>query len=226
MNPNAVSKKPLRARKTMTPSCRKQVETLNKIKCLQGLENVFPSENNHVPLRLHETNVFKPNHREEINPNPESRNAQLLPPILKSPITELVVNSEINIYNDNQIVSKDHPYNADNTHTNVEQYLNAEALQDMLYKLYENESSSPLPKPVEVCLNSEASSSLRNQLKSLPPSINSPTSQIPVLDKIGGTPGETFTNQTIPVLELNDDNWQKGKVNSSLLAGKQRGVLF
>ncbi|XP_062999467.1 activating transcription factor 7-interacting protein 2 [Elgaria multicarinata webbii] len=220
MNPNMDIKKPLLARKTMTPSSRKQVKMLNKMKYAQGAEktaNDASSEDNHVHQKIVETNCLHPSSLEQLDCSPESKPTQLSPRTLNKPLANLVLNSEISIYNDHREMSKDHPYNTCTTNSDVKQIWNAGALQDILYSWYEKESNSPIVKPVEVHLNLEPNSQLlRNSEEQF--SVTSPTNAIPALDRVMETTEETLVNQTIPILEREDGNVQlhKKMVNSSV----------
>uniref|UniRef100_A0A8D0BLN5 Activating transcription factor 7-interacting protein 2 n=1 Tax=Salvator merianae TaxID=96440 RepID=A0A8D0BLN5_SALMN len=155
MNSDMDIKKPLRARKTMTHSSRKQIEMLNGIKNGQVAATAAngPSSNdNHDHLKTVGKNCLYYNSEKGLDRDAESKQTPLSTP-LKEPTTNLVVNSEISIYNDNQDISKNDstcPTNAD-----VEQFWDGNALQDILYDLYHKESQSPLCKPIEVRLDTK-----------------------------------------------------------------------
>ncbi|XP_061455231.1 activating transcription factor 7-interacting protein 2 isoform X2 [Rhineura floridana] len=216
MNPNMDITKPMRARKTMTPSSQKRVATLSK-KNIQGAEkmaNGGSSADNHVHFKRAETSSLYVNSLKDLNLKPESKQTLLPSPTLKEPITNVVVNSEISIYNGSQEESHGLAYSACPTNSDVKQFLNAGALQDILYCYFEKESSSSLFKPVEVHLNSEPavqpSGPLEKQF-----SVTSPRSEIPVLHKVAKIKDKMLVKRTVPVLESENDNSQLPKKNVS-----------
>ncbi|XP_015265362.1 PREDICTED: activating transcription factor 7-interacting protein 2 [Gekko japonicus] len=147
MNPDANIRKPLRARKTMTPSSRKQVELLRNLHELRRSGSSTYSVDNYVQLKMIGTECLNYKSSKETNPDLESKEM-----LAKEPVAKLVVNSEISIYNRTPDVSRGLPHNGCSTDTNMKQFLNAGSLQDLLLNLYEKESDSPVPKPMEVHL--------------------------------------------------------------------------
>ncbi|XP_044289717.1 activating transcription factor 7-interacting protein 2 [Varanus komodoensis] len=206
MNPSMDVKKPLRARKTMTPSSRKQVEMLGKMKCTQGAEkpsNGASSEGHDFPLKRVETRCLFPTSVKQL----DLKQTQLVPQMLKEPVANLLVNSKISIYNDRQELSKDLTYNPCGTDSDVKQFLNAGALQDILYSWYEKESGSPLFKPVEVHLNSRPESQPAEPPQG-PFSRASPKAAVPAVAK---AMEEALVDQSTPELEREGATIQRHK---------------
>ncbi|KAH0632054.1 hypothetical protein JD844_020108 [Phrynosoma platyrhinos] len=152
MNTGTDVRKPLRARKTMTPSSRRQIKMLKKAK--EGAETM---------------------------PNGASNQDKDL----------CVINSDVN------------------------QFLNIGALQDILYSWYETESSSPLCKPVEVHLNGKpaawTSDSLEARFSSSPPAVDTPTSST-----------EINTGRMVLEQESPDFRFHEKNTTASMLDNHQR----
>ncbi|XP_033023135.1 activating transcription factor 7-interacting protein 2 [Lacerta agilis] len=220
-------KKPMRAKKTMTPSSRKQAKMLREMKALQAAEKLANGTSvvdNHVHLKRAETSGLCQNSLKEPHLQPESKETLLHPPTLRESVTNLVVNSEISIYNNGREGSQDLPYKVCTKDSDWEQFLNAGALRDLLYHYLQKEPSSPLRKPVEVHLNSEALAQLSGQSEH-ELSVTSPMRKIPALEKVTEIKDETLVRQTMPVLEQEVDRFQllEKNTNSSVLPdGAQR----
>ncbi|XP_058013673.1 activating transcription factor 7-interacting protein 2 [Ahaetulla prasina] len=137
MNPGMEIRKPLRARKTMALSSRKQMEHLSKMRSGEG---VVGQE------RPAEANGLRPGPQEELCSSEPGAGQKPLP--AKEPLASLLVNSEISIYKDHREMLRDLP------NPDVKRFLNAGTLQDILWYWYEKESSSSLLKPVKVSLES------------------------------------------------------------------------
>ncbi|XP_053220545.1 activating transcription factor 7-interacting protein 2 isoform X4 [Podarcis raffonei] len=277
-------KKPLRAKKTMTPSARKQVKMLREMKAVQAAEkmanstsvvynhvhlkraetsglsqnslkepNLQPKSketllhpstlrepvsnlvvnsemkavqgaeklangtsivNNHVHLKRSEASGLSQNSLKEPNLQPESKETLLHPPTLREPVTNLVVNSEISIYNSRREGSQDLPYKVCTEDSDLEQFLNAGALQDLLYYYLQKEPSSSSHKPVEVHLNSEPLAQLSGQSEH-ELSVTSPMRKIPALEKVTEIKDEPLVKQTMPVLEQEGDRFQLLEKNTN-----------
>ncbi|XP_053220542.1 activating transcription factor 7-interacting protein 2 isoform X2 [Podarcis raffonei] len=284
INPNMDVKKPLRAKKTMTPSARKQVKMLREMKAVQAAEkmanstsvvynhvhlkraetsglsqnslkepNLQPKSketllhpstlrepvsnlvvnsemkavqgaeklangtsivNNHVHLKRSEASGLSQNSLKEPNLQPESKETLLHPPTLREPVTNLVVNSEISIYNSRREGSQDLPYKVCTEDSDLEQFLNAGALQDLLYYYLQKEPSSSSHKPVEVHLNSEPLAQLSGQSEH-ELSVTSPMRKIPALEKVTEIKDEPLVKQTMPVLEQEGDRFQLLEKNTN-----------
>ncbi|KAJ6656015.1 hypothetical protein lerEdw1_004600 [Lerista edwardsae] len=146
MEPGASVRKPLRARKTMTPSSRKQVAMLNRMKGI-GRPGRAPSSG-----LGGESPSADPRGVNRDAPKKE-QNAPLPPPApLVKPGTGLAAAAlEISVCGGPREAAPELPKSPPRTDT--DQFLSAQALQDLLYQLYENEPSFSPPKPVEVRLN-------------------------------------------------------------------------
>ncbi|XP_039223946.1 activating transcription factor 7-interacting protein 2 isoform X2 [Crotalus tigris] len=185
MNPGTETRKPLRARKTMALSNRKQVELLGKMKAVLAGKGAVGEKR---PVEAIGPCPGAPDKREQAETG-----AGQEPPPAKDPLASLVVNSEISIYKDPQEMHKELP------NPDVKQFLNAGALQDILWHWYEKESGSPLLKPVKVSLESGPAGQLPDQLP-----IASSTHEIAATDAVAKTP---FC-QTLPVLQPEERHFQ------------------
>ncbi|XP_060138774.1 activating transcription factor 7-interacting protein 2 isoform X2 [Zootoca vivipara] len=219
-------RKPLRAKKTMPPGSRKQVKMLHEMKAVEAAERLASGTSvvdNHVHLKRAETSGLCQNSPEVPNLQLESKETLLHPPTLRESVTNLVVNSEISIYNSSSEGSQDLPYKVRTKDTDFKQFLNTGTLQDILYHYLQKEHSSPC-KPVEVHLNSEPLAQLSSQSEH-ELSVTSPMRKIPALEKVTEIKGETLVKQTMPVLEQEGDRFQllEKNTNSSVLPdGAQR----
>ncbi|KAJ7306022.1 hypothetical protein JRQ81_010388 [Phrynocephalus forsythii] len=220
------ARKPLRARKTMAPSSRKQMGALNKMKNHHrwGAERTSnKAKHNHGQLRTVETP-----HVVQTPVTGLNSEAVFSPQTLKEPVTNLVVNSKICIYNGCQEVAKDPSGNACTSDAEVKQFLNSETLQDIFYQWYGKEAGCPFLKPVEVHLNSASPPQLLDysgdRLSGTTPKGARPAS---------GREGETEekpVSQTMPVLEPEGVSFllQKKSIYSSTAsdeAKRKRRVL-
>lgn len=178
MNPGTETRKPLRARKTMALSSRKQVELLGKMKAGKGAVGEKRPEEAIGPC------PGAPDERERAETG-----AGQEPPPAKDPLASLVVNSEISIYKDPQEMHKERP------NPDVKQFLNAGALQDILWHWYEKESGSPLLKPVKVSVEPGPAGQLP---------VASSTHEIAATDAVAETPA----CQTLPVLQPEERHFQ------------------
>ncbi|XP_077173121.1 activating transcription factor 7-interacting protein 2 isoform X2 [Paroedura picta] len=147
-DPETNVRKPWRARKTMNPSSRKQVETL---KNLNGLGRAGSSSaygvGDYVQLKMIERERVDYSSSKGTEPGLESKEASA-----KEPVAKLVVNSEISIYNDTPGVGKSRglPYNGCSTDTTVKPFLSAGSLRDLLCTfVYDKEPRSPASTPAE-----------------------------------------------------------------------------
>ncbi|XP_013925477.1 PREDICTED: uncharacterized protein LOC106551839 [Thamnophis sirtalis] len=138
MNPGTEIQKPLRARKTMPQSSRKQMGHLSRRKAGEGA--VGPAG----PV--------------EASGAQEEAGARLKPLPAKEPLAGLLVNSEISIYKDPQEMLQDLP------NPGVRRFLSASTLQDILSYYYEKDSGCPLSKPVEASLESAPAAQLPDRL--------------------------------------------------------------
>ncbi|XP_070811272.1 activating transcription factor 7-interacting protein 2 [Pituophis catenifer annectens] len=144
MNPGVEVQKPLRARKTMALSSRKQMEHLRKMRSGEGAGG---------QERPAEANGLSPQPQEELRSSETGAGEK--PPPAKEPLASLLVNSEISIYKDPQKMLPN---------PDVKRFLNAGTLQDILWYWYEKESASPVLKPVEVSLESGPAGQLPDRL--------------------------------------------------------------
>lgn len=140
METSASVRKPLRARKTMTPSSRKQVAMLNRLKGLGG-----PGGASSGSFTSAGPNLWSPKEQDALLPPP--------PPLVWTPATDLAAGSETGVRGGPPEAAPELPKSPPKTNADVEQFLSAGALQDLLYQLYENEPSVWPPKPVEVRLD-------------------------------------------------------------------------
>ncbi|XP_060116441.1 activating transcription factor 7-interacting protein 2 isoform X2 [Heteronotia binoei] len=206
MDPNPVIRKPLRARKTMTPSSRKQVEILRNLHGLGKAGNSY-SVDNYVQLEMIGTESLNYSSSKETTPDLKSKEMSA-----KEPVAKLVVNSEISIYNGGPDVPGSLPYNGCSTDTNVKQFLSAGSLQDLLITLYEKESDSPVSKPVEVHLYSRPT----NQPLGCPEEVTAPvascSSETPTSDKTEKVEESPESPAPVVVQEEHDSlQFQEGK---------------
>nr|XP_056722197.1 activating transcription factor 7-interacting protein 2 [Euleptes europaea] len=178
MDPDVPVKKPLRARKTMTLSSRKQMEILKNLHRLGKAGSDTYSVDNYVQLKMIGKNCLNYTTCKETNTDLELKQTSA-----KEPVAKLVVNSEISIYNDNPDVSRDIPYNGCKANTDVKQFLNTRCFEDLLYTLYKKDSGSPVSKPVEVRLYSKPTSKPLDHPEELTSSVASFTSDTPSLGK-------------------------------------------
>ncbi|XP_074821567.1 activating transcription factor 7-interacting protein 2 isoform X1 [Natator depressus] len=182
---NTIIHKPLRARKTMTPSSRKQVEMLSKIKSISGQEKILNglhTEVHHVQLNTVDINCrsndsVKGSSLTESKTDTFPEKSEMLPPKLTASIQGFSVNSKVNeevkqcSYDKNfdqncQEESQEPPHEKScNTNSDAKQFLNAGCLQDILHKWYENELNTPSSKPIEVHLYSKPNNLPIDQLK-------------------------------------------------------------
>ncbi|XP_067407399.1 activating transcription factor 7-interacting protein 2 isoform X2 [Emydura macquarii macquarii] len=209
---NTIIHKPLRARKTMTPSSRKQVEMLSKIKNISGQEKILNglhTEDHHVQLNTVDVNCqsddsVKGSLLTESNTDTFPEKSEMLPQKLTVSIQRFSVNSKVNevkqcAYDKNfdqnncQEESQEPLHEKScNKNSDAKQFLNSGCLQDILHKWYENELNRPSSKPVEVHLYSRPNSLPIDQLK------ESACLEVPVNSDHGD---ERRTNKMIPVLE-------------------------
>ncbi|KAM3827057.1 activating transcription factor 7-interacting protein 2 [Vipera latastei] len=185
MNPGTESRKPLRARKTMALSSRKQVELLGKMKAVPAGGGAAGEERPAEPVG--------PCPRPPDERDRAGARAGPEPPPAKDPLASLVVNSEISIYKDPQEMLKELP------NPDVKQFLNAGALQDILWHWYEKESGSPLLKPVKVSLELGPAGQLPDQLP-----VASSTHEIAAAEAVAETPA----CQALPVLQREERRFQ------------------
>uniref|UniRef100_A0A674K9M9 ATF7-interacting protein protein binding domain-containing protein n=1 Tax=Terrapene triunguis TaxID=2587831 RepID=A0A674K9M9_9SAUR len=168
---------PLRARKTMTPSSRKQVEMLNKTKNISGqgkILNGLHTEDHHVQLNTVDINCrsndsVKGSSLTESKTDTFPEKSDMLPQKLTASIQGFSVNSKVNeevkqcSYDKNfdqncQEESQEPPHEKScNKNSDAKQFLNAGCLQDILHKWYENELNSPSSKK-RVCSESKEDS--------------------------------------------------------------------
>ncbi|XP_032643164.1 activating transcription factor 7-interacting protein 2 isoform X2 [Chelonoidis abingdonii] len=209
---NTIIHKPLKARKTMTPSSRKQVEMLNKTKYVSGqgkILNGLHTEDHHVQLNTVDINCgsndsVKGSSLTESKPDTFPEKCEMLPQKLTASIQGFSVNSKVNeevkqcSYDKNfdqncQEESQEPPHEKScNKNSDAKQFLNAGCLQDILHKWYENELNTPSSKPVEVHLYSKPNNLPDDQLK------ESACLDDPVNRDSGD---EKRTNKIIPILE-------------------------
>ncbi|XP_074866414.1 activating transcription factor 7-interacting protein 2 isoform X2 [Carettochelys insculpta] len=174
-NSNTTIPKPLRARKTMTPSSRKQVEMLNKIKNISGQEKIIyglHTEDHHVQLNTVEINYrthdsIKESSLTESKTDKPPEKSEVLPQKLTASVEGFSVNSKVNeevnqcSYDKNFAQncpeeSQESPHEKScNKNSDAKQFLNAGCLQDILHKWYEKELTISCSKPVEVHLYSK-----------------------------------------------------------------------
>ncbi|KAH1184208.1 activating transcription factor 7-interacting protein 2 isoform X2 [Mauremys mutica] len=212
---NTIIHKPLRARKTMTPSSRKQVEMLSKTKSVSGqgkILNGLHTEDHHVQLNTVDINCrsndsVKGSSLTESKPDTFPEKSEMLPQKLTASIQGFSVNSNVNeevkqcSYDKNfdhncQEESQEPPHEKScNKNSDAKQFLNAGCLQDILHKWYENELNTPSSKPVEVHLYSKPNNLPDDQLK------ESACLDDPVNSDSGD---EKRTNKIIPILEKID----------------------
>ncbi|XP_050822382.1 activating transcription factor 7-interacting protein 2 isoform X2 [Gopherus flavomarginatus] len=212
---NTIIHKPLRARKTMTPSSRKQVEMLSKTKSVSGqgkILNGLHAEDHHVQLNTVDINCrsndsVKGSSLTESKPDTFPEKSEMLPQKLTASIQGFSVNSKVNeevkqcSYDKNfdqncQEESQEPPHEKScNKNSDAKQFLNAGCLQDILHKWYENELNTPSSKPVEVHLYSKPNNLPDDQLK------ESACLDDPVNRDSGD---EKRTNKIIPILEKID----------------------
>nr|XP_006139186.1 activating transcription factor 7-interacting protein 2 [Pelodiscus sinensis]XP_014437036.1 activating transcription factor 7-interacting protein 2 [Pelodiscus sinensis]XP_014437038.1 activating transcription factor 7-interacting protein 2 [Pelodiscus sinensis]XP_025035278.1 activating transcription factor 7-interacting protein 2 [Pelodiscus sinensis]XP_025035279.1 activating transcription factor 7-interacting protein 2 [Pelodiscus sinensis]XP_025035280.1 activating transcription factor 7-i len=214
-NSNTILPKPLRARKTMTPSSRKQVEMLNKIKNISGQEknlNGFNTKDYHVQLNTVDVNhkrndSVKESSLSESKTDTFPEKSEMLPQKLTASIQGFTVNSKVNEEikqcSDNKNVdqnckeeSQETPHEKScNKNSDAKQFLNAGCLQDILHKWYENELNTPSSKPVEVHLYSKQNTVPVDQL----------ADSACLEDPVNGDNGnEKRNNMIIPILEKID----------------------
>ncbi|XP_066497013.1 activating transcription factor 7-interacting protein 2 [Tiliqua scincoides] len=160
MDSNMNIRKPLFARKTMTPSCRKQVEMLKRIRKLERTGSGSSSRESPDRLAGVDTNGL----------NCSSLQGQNIllspPPASHRPGTESVVGSTVDVCGGSpQVAGRQLPRNPSDTNSDTEEFLNAGALQDILCQWYEKESCCPLSKPVEVHLDVVLTSHLSDRSK-------------------------------------------------------------
>lgn len=159
----------------MALSSRKQVEHLRKMRSGEGAGG---------QERPAEANGLSPEPQEELCSS-ETRAGQKQP-LAKEPLASLLVNSEISIYKDPQEILRDLP------NPDVKRFLNAGALQDILWYWYEKESGSPVLKPVKVSLESGPARQLPAQLP-----VASSTDKNAAINAAAKTP----VCQTLPALQ-------------------------
>ncbi|XP_039347789.1 activating transcription factor 7-interacting protein 2 isoform X3 [Mauremys reevesii] len=231
---NTIIHKPLRARKTMTPSSRKQVEMLSKTKSLSGQGkslNGLHTEDHHVQLNTVDINCrsndsVKGSSLTESKPDTFPEKSEMLPQKLTASIQGFSVNSKVNeevkqcSYDKNfdqncQEESQEPPHEKScNKNSDAKQFLNAGCLQDILHKWYENELNTPTSKPVEVHLYSKPNNLPDDQLKEsacLDDPVNSDSGDekrtnkiIPILEKIDTTETNSAIEEVIPILKKVD----------------------
>ncbi|CAM4523524.1 unnamed protein product [Lepidochelys kempii] len=231
---NTIIHKPLRARKTMTPSSRKQVEMLSKIKSISGQEKILnglPTEVHHVQLNTVDINCrsndsVKGSSLTESKTDTFPEKSEMLPQKLTASIQGFSVNSKVNEvkqcsfdknFDQNcQEESQEPPHEKScNTNSDAKQFLNAGCLQDILHKWYENELNTPSSKPIEVHLYSKPNNLPIDQLKEnacLEDPVNSDywdekrtNKIIPILEKIDTTTErESAIEEVIPTLKKVD----------------------
>ncbi|TFJ97910.1 caspase recruitment domain-containing protein 8-like [Platysternon megacephalum] len=221
---NTIIHKPLRARKTMTPSSRKQVEMLSKTKSISGqgkILNGLHTEDHHVQLSTVDINCrsndsVKGSSLTESKTDTFPEKSEMLPQKLTASIQGFSVNSKVNeevkqcSYDKNvdqncQEESQEPPHEKScNKNSDAKQFLNAGCLQDILHKWYENELNTPSSKPVEVHLYSKPNNLPVDQLK------KSACLDDPVNSDSGD---EKRTNKIIPILEKIDTTTE---INSTI----------
>ncbi|KAM7152204.1 activating transcription factor 7-interacting protein 2 isoform 2-T4 [Macrochelys suwanniensis] len=231
---NTIIHKPLRARKTMTPSSRKQVEMLSRIKSISGQEKILNSlhtedhlvQLNTVDINCRSNDSVKGSSLTESKTDTFPEKSEMLPQKLTASIQGFSVNTKVNeevkqcSYNKNfdqnrQEESQEPPHEKScNKNSDAKQFLNAGCLQDILHKWYENELNTPSSKPVEVHLYSKPNSLPVDQLKEsacLDDPVNSDygdekrTKIIPILEKIDATTERNSAiEEVIPTLKRVD----------------------
>ncbi|KAM9124795.1 activating transcription factor 7-interacting protein 2 isoform 2-T2 [Pangshura tecta] len=217
---NTIIHKPLRARKTMTPSSRKQVEMLSKTKSVSGqgkILNGLLTEDQHVQLNTVDINwrsndFVKGSSLTESKPDTFPEKSEMLPQKLTASIQGFSVNTEVkqcsyekNFDQNCQEEFQEPPHEKPcNKSSDAKQFLNAGCLQDILHKWYENELNTPFSKPVEVHLYSKPNILPDDQLK------ESACLDDPVNSDSGD---EKRTNKIIPVLEKIDPTTE---INSAI----------
>ncbi|XP_037766023.1 activating transcription factor 7-interacting protein 2 isoform X2 [Chelonia mydas] len=217
---NTIIHKPLRARKTMTPSSRKQVEMLSKIKSISGQEKILNglhTEVHHVQLNTVDINCrsndsVKGSSLTESKTDTFPEKSEMLPQKLTASIQGFSVNSKVNeeikqcSYDKNfdqncQEESQEPPHEKScNTNSDAKQFLNAGCLQDILHKWYENELNTPSSKPIEVHLYSKPNNLPIDQLK------ENACLEDPVNSDYWD---EKRTNKIIPILEKIDTTTER-----------------
>ncbi|XP_026539061.1 activating transcription factor 7-interacting protein 2 isoform X2 [Notechis scutatus] len=150
MNPGTEIRKPLRARKTMAVSSRKQVEHLSKMKAVQAGEGAARQG------RPAGARGLCPGAQEELHGREAAAGQEPLQ--AKEPLPSLLVNSEISIYKDPQEMLQHLPT------PDVKQFLNNSTLPDILWYWYKKESGSPSLKRAEASLESGPAGQLLDQL--------------------------------------------------------------
>ncbi|XP_026560224.1 activating transcription factor 7-interacting protein 2 isoform X2 [Pseudonaja textilis] len=150
MNLGTEIRKPLRARKTMAVSSRKQVEHLKKMKAVQAGEGATRQER---PAGARE---LCPGAQEELRGREAGAGQEPLQ--AKEPLPSLLVNSEISIYKDPQEMLQHLPT------PDVTRFLNTSTLPDILWYWYKKESGSPSLKRAEASLESGPAGQLLDQL--------------------------------------------------------------
>ncbi|XP_053897823.1 activating transcription factor 7-interacting protein 2 [Malaclemys terrapin pileata] len=221
---NTIIQKPLRARKTMTPSSRKQVEMLSKTKNISGqgkILNGLHTEDHHVQLNTVDINCrsndsVKGNSPTESKTDTFPEKSEMLPQKLTASIQGFSVNSKVNEEVKQCSYDKNFDQNCQeesqeplhekscNKNSDAKQFLNAGCLQDILHKWYENELNTPSSKPVEVHLYSKPNNLPVDQLKEnacLDDPVNSDSGD------------EKRTNKIIPILEKIDTTTE---INSAI----------
>ncbi|CAM2099637.1 unnamed protein product [Caretta caretta] len=217
---NTIIHKPLRARKTMTPSSRKQVEMLSKIKSISGQEKILNglhTEVHHVQLNTVDINCrsndsVKGSSLTESKTDTFPEKSEMLPQKLTASIQGFSVNSKVNEevkqcsfdknFDQNcQEESQEPPHEKScNTNSDAKQFLNAGCLQDILHKWYENELNTPSSKPIEVHLYSKPNNLPIDQLK------ENACLEDPVNSDYWD---EKRTNKIIPILEKIDTTTER-----------------
>lgn len=197
MDPEVNIRKPLRARKTMTATSRKQIEILKNLHGLGRAGSSTYSMDNYVRLQMIE--------RERANKETNSDHSKKLS--AKEPVAKLVVNSEINIY-DSPDTSRDNDSSRD---SNV-------SLQDLLLSLYEKESNAPVSKPVEVHLYSKRTTQPSDSPEERTSSLSS---EVPASGKTEKKQ-ETPKNSAAALLKQLHDNFEFRKGDSR--SGKRADV--
>ncbi|CAM4621902.1 unnamed protein product [Caretta caretta] len=217
---NTIIHKPLRARKTMTPSSRKQVEMLSKIKSISGQEKILNglhTEVHHVQLNTVDINCrsndsVKGSSLTESKTDTFPEKSEMLPQKLTASIQGFSVNSKVNEevkqcsfdknFDQNcQEESQEPPHEKScNINSDAKQFLNAGCLQDILHKWYENELNTPSSKPIEVHLYSKPNNLPIDQLK------ENACLEDPVNSDYWD---EKRTNKIIPILEKIDTTTER-----------------
>nr|XP_009681892.1 PREDICTED: activating transcription factor 7-interacting protein 2 [Struthio camelus australis] len=234
---NKNSQKPLRAKKTMTPSNGKQAEKLNKIKnasaeekILYGLQakdhSLQPSTLDIVCKSKDYVKIKVFSESKATSVLPEKKSPVILPRVSISSVANKACCYDINVeQNISQDCQDPVPHIICNKNSDAKQLLNAGCLKVILHKWYENGVDAAPSKSVEVRLCSSLNGQPVDRLKesTFEAAIDSKSKRtnnvIPILEKMGINPGTKPAEKLVPVLTKIDeiDASKKKKENCAAL---------